>query len=158
MTHDERGAWLFGATVLRTYVVYLGSLVTTDVGTFGGGCGLRGGVARHGGAAILAGIILWIPARARGETDGETFRDARDEAITAHGERAGQGVVALAAMGALGLAAGSRRAVLDANLLYLGFMLAALVSSLARIATYRWGVPNSWWRTTSIDVVRSKTT
>lgn len=142
MTHDERGAWLFGASVLLAYGVYLAIVVPRTWGRSVADVAYEAALLATFGSAILAGIILWV-LLGRGGQGGETFRDARDHEITAYGERAGQGVVALAAMVALGLALRAVEPFWIANVLYLGFVLAALVSSLARIAAYRWGVPDS---------------
>lgn len=92
------------------------------------------------GAGILAMIILSIVVSI---TTGEEGRatDIRDKQITARAEFTARGVLIVGALAAMILAMLEQDGFWIANVLYLGFMLSALLETVTKIALYRGGVP-----------------
>ena len=72
----------------------------------------------------------------------ETHRpDVRDKQIDRAGEQVGNSLVVIASLGALVLAMLQVHWFWIANAIYLGFVLSAVLASLAKLAMYRRGVP-----------------
>jgi hypothetical protein len=91
------------------------------------------------GAAIAAGIVgAVVVAASRPEDAGE---DERDREIGRFGIYAGQGFGVLGGVTALGLAMARASYFWIAHALCAGFVLSALVGTIARLVAYRRGVP-----------------
>lgn len=138
MAQAERLAWQYGILAIVTYPIYLGIILTqaqevplvevdyawpmiwTIVGS------------------IIASIVLAILIGMFFPKDAGK-EDVRDKEISRFGERVGQGFVVAGALAAMLMAIFSWDHFWIANVLYLGFMLSAVLSSIARIAAYRWG-------------------
>ncbi|MEI5585247.1 MULTISPECIES: hypothetical protein [unclassified Agromyces] len=92
------------------------------------------------GGAIVAGIVARI-AIAVVNPGEEHTADVRDKQIDRAGEQVGNSLVAIAAIGALVLAMLQVHWFWIANAIYLGFVLSAVLGSMAKLAMYRRGVP-----------------
>lgn len=142
MTYDEKNTWVFGVIAIVGYAVYLTlvlpqlaanapsdvayqwPMVWTIVGAIGAG--------------VVGGIVLGIFAG-----KGGTERDERDRQIERFGDRVGNGFVVIGGVGALLLALLSAEHFWIANLLYLCFVISAVLQVIAKVVAYRRGL-QSW--------------
>ena len=131
MTSEEKRAWIYGPVSLISYAIYVLLLLLTD---FSYVPVLIGAVA---GAVVLS-IVLHIAVTLR---DPHEPKDERDREIHHFGEYVGRGAVILGSVTALILAMTEAGYFWVANAIYLGFVLSALLSSAARVAAYRRGLP-----------------
>ena len=92
------------------------------------------------GGAIVAGIVARIAIAVVNPSEEHTA-DVRDKQIDRAGEQVGNSLVAIAAIGALVLAMLQVHWFWIANAIYLGFVLSAVLGSMAKLAMYRRGVP-----------------
>lgn len=141
MSYTEKNTWLFGGIAVVGYTVYLVLLFTQAAGrpleqtdyivpmlaTIGGAIV----------AGILGGIVLAIVTRADRDNKGKP--DVRDREIEHAGERVGNSIVVIGALGALVLAWLEVDHFWIANALYLAFVVSALLGTMARLALYRRG-------------------
>jgi hypothetical protein len=143
MSYEEKGTWVYLVIAVVGYTVYL-SLVLPQV---------IGGVAVGDvdyvpvmlwtiGGAIVASIIGRILVEIIFPSES-TKGDVRDRDIDRLGERVGSSFVVIGALGALVLAMLEVDWFWIANVVYLCFVLSALLSSITRLVAYRKGVP-SW--------------
>jgi hypothetical protein len=143
MSYEEKGTWVYLVIAVVGYTVYL-SLVLPQV---------IGGVAVGDvdyvpvmlwtiGGAIVASIIGRILVEIIFPSES-TKGDVRDRDIDRLGERVGSSFVVIGAVGALVLAMLKADWFWIANVVYLCFVLSALLSSITRLVAYRRGVP-SW--------------
>ncbi|MCP2247235.1 hypothetical protein [Lentzea aerocolonigenes] len=138
MAFEEKRAWALAIIALVGYAVYVlvvlngadGPLVDAPyVGallwTIGGG--------------IVAGIVsgIWFGIAAR--NDGLQV-DERDREIGRFGDHIGQSFIVIGGVSAMALAAAEAAHFWIANVLYLSFVLSAVLGSLAKIAAYRKGM------------------
>lgn len=138
MSYREKNTWAYGVIAVLGYGLYV-ALVLSRAGD-----GPLTEVAYAGpllttvGAAVVAGlvvgIVLGMTSRDRGVTD------EREQAIERMGERVGQSFLVLGGVGALVLALLETDQFWIANALYLGFVLSAVLSAVARLVAYRRGV------------------
>lgn len=138
MSYEEKGTWLFGIIAIGGYAVYLALILpavfdspVTEIGyqipmisTIGGGI--------VGGILGAIGIAIASPKDA-----GKA--DQRDREIDRFGERVGQSLVIVGAIGALVLSMLEVHWFWIANALYLGFVLSAVLSVIAKLVAYRRG-------------------
>jgi membrane glycosyltransferase len=138
MSFDEKRAWIQAVVAVCAYGIYLAIVlgragqtplaevhyVSTLLWTVGG--------------AIVAGIVLHILAGLVSGKGG-TRKDQRDREINRFGERVGQSLVVVGAVGALLMAMAELRYFWIANAIYLAFVLSAVLGSVAKIAAYRRG-------------------
>lgn len=92
------------------------------------------------GGAIVAGIVGRVAIAVANPSEEHTA-DVRDKQIDRAGEQVGNSLVAIAAIGALVLAMLQVHWFWIANAIYLGFVLSAVLGSMAKLAMYRRGVP-----------------
>ncbi|MFF2052978.1 hypothetical protein ACFVU2_15365 [Leifsonia sp. NPDC058194] len=136
MSFDEKNAWVFLSTAVLGYAVYLVLLAALGIEPYA--ALLLWTVGGAIAANILARIVLsMIFPR------GSRERDQRDRQVLAFGERVGQAFVILGAVAALLLALIETPWFWIANAVYLGFVLSAVVGSIASLVAYRTGLP-SW--------------
>ena len=141
MSYIEKNTWLFGGIVVVGYATYLVLLFTQAagrpleqteyivpmLGTIGGAIV----------AGILGGIVLSIVTRADRDNNGNP--DVRDKEIEHAGERVGNSIVVIGAIGALVLAWLEVDHFWIANEIYLAFVISGLLGTLTRLAVYRRG-------------------
>jgi NADH:ubiquinone oxidoreductase subunit 6 (subunit J) len=94
------------------------------------------------GGAILAGIVLNIAA-AIVAPEGANEKDQRDREINRIGEHIGQSFVVIGGVAALGMALVEWAPFWIANVIYLCFVLSAVVGAVAKVVAYRRGF-QSW--------------
>ncbi|MFE5672998.1 hypothetical protein ACFQ58_15470 [Agromyces sp. NPDC056523] len=141
MSYEEKGTWVYLVIAVVGYTVYL-SLVLPQV---------VGGVAVEDvdyvpvmlwtiGGAIVATIVLRILVEIVFPSES-TKGDVRDREIDRLGTRVGGSFVVIGALGALVLSMLEADWFWIANVIYLCFVLSALLESITRLVAYRRGVP-----------------
>jgi hypothetical protein len=141
MSYEEKGTWSFLVVAIAGYAVYLWLVLSQIVGgtpveevdyaipmlwTIGG--------------AVVAGIVARIAIEIASPSES-TRADVRDRQIDRAGEQVGNSLVVIAGIGALVLAMLQVHWFWIANAIYLGFVLSAVLGSLAKLAMYRRGLP-----------------
>ncbi|MCK8609086.1 hypothetical protein [Agromyces sp. C10] len=141
MSYEEKGTWSFLVVAIAGYAVYLWLVLSQIVGgtpveevdyaipmlwTIGG--------------AVVAGILARIAIEIASPSES-TRADVRDRQIDRAGEQVGNSLVVIAGIGALVLAMLQVHWFWIANAIYLGFVLSAVLGSLAKLAMYRRGLP-----------------
>ena len=140
MTYEEKGTWVYLVVSLGVYLAYV-------IYILGQGVPLPETnwvwpLVISVGAAIVAAIVLRIVVEII--TPSDNYRsDVRDKSISRQGDAAGNAFVIAGALGALVLALFAADWFWIANVIYLGFVLSALLSSIVRIALYR-GAMQPW--------------
>ncbi|NRQ39625.1 hypothetical protein HII36_48520 [Nonomuraea sp. NN258] len=138
MSFEEKRVWIYAAIAVGVPVVYfaivLGQLPTTPVTEIAYVrpllVAIGAAMVMNIGANIVAGILSPQDA-------GQ--RDERDADIVLYGRRVEFYVLSLGALAAFGLTLLGSAHFWIANALYLGFVLSAFVSSVAKIVAYRRG-------------------
>ena len=125
MATDERRAWSLGVTSLIAYAIYLLLLVS--------GSSYVPALLWTVGGAIAGNIVFGMFFL------GDRRTDQRDREIGRFGDHIGQSLVVAGAVAALLLAITETGYFWIANVIYLGFVLSAVLGSVARIVAYRRG-------------------
>jgi predicted membrane channel-forming protein YqfA (hemolysin III family) len=125
MTSEERRAWSLAATSLIAYVVYLFVLLS--------GAAYVPALLWTVGGAVVVNIAVDI-SFGRGQR-----ADQRDREIGRFGDHIGQSMVIAGAVAAMLLALFEARYFWIANVIYLAFVLSAILGSTAKIFAYRRG-------------------
>ena len=135
MTFEEKRAWILALVSVVAYVVYaaivgarLGTHPVADVPYVAPLLWTVGGSIV---ASIVLGMVVGGPRIER--------QDQRDREIGRFGEHIGQSLVVTGGVAALLLALLRADYFWIANVLYLGFVLSALLGSIAKIFAYRRG-------------------
>jgi len=141
MSYEEKGTWSFLVVTIVVYGVYLWLvLAQLAAGTPVDEIDYVAPMLWTIGGAIVAGIVGRILLEVI--TPSESRRaDVRDKQIDRAGEQVGNSLVVIAGIGALVLAMLQVHWFWIANTIYLGFVLAGILSSLAKLAMYRRGLP-----------------
>lgn len=145
MSYEEKNTWVFAFIAPLGLIVYLVLLFTQldgrplaeadyvwpMAGTILGAivAGILGG--------IVVGIITGITSG--GKNGGQS--DQRDKQIGRFGEQIGNSFIVIGGVGALILCFIEAPHFWIANLLYVCFVLAAILSSIAKLIAYRRGLP-----------------
>jgi hypothetical protein len=139
MSYEEKGTWVYLVTSAGAYLVYLAIVV---------GRVLHTPVAQ----VAYASVLLWttvasIVASVAGRTLVETARrsesrraDVRDRDISRFGEYVSRWFVIFGAAGAFFMAIAKVDYFWIANVIYLGFVLWAVVGSVVKLVAYRRGL------------------
>jgi hypothetical protein len=141
MSYEEKGTWVYLVVAITGFTVYL-FLVLPE---------LLNGIAVDEidyvpamlwtiGGAIVASIVLRILVEIVWPS-GNTRGDVRDKEIDRLGERVGNAFLVIGAIGALVLAMFEGGYFWIANVIYLCFVLSAILSSVTKVIVYRRGVP-----------------
>lgn len=138
MTYEEKGVWVYVVVVLGTYGTYaaivIGQLATTPIAAIDYGAPLLWSI----GASIVAAIILRIVVEILSPSEKQQA-DSRDREIGRRGELIGMGGLVAGSIVGMLLALAQAEHFWIANAIYLGFVLSALISSVAKIVLYRRG-------------------
>ena len=140
MSHEERITWSLGVMAPLAYVTYLALTFVVGDGPLDGATFVWPMIWTIGGgivAGILAGIVVGIVSGMAGDT---TFKpDQRDKEIGWLGRRVGGSFIVIGGLGALILCFVQAPHAWIANVLYLAFIVAAIVESIAKLVVYRRG-------------------
>jgi hypothetical protein len=138
MSYLEKNTWAFGVIAVLGYGSYVAVVLSRADGGPLTGVAYVGPLLATIGAAVVTGIVAGIVL---GMTSAERgVRDEREQAIERMGEHVGQSFLVLGGLGALVLALVEADHFWIANVLYLGFVLSAVLSSVARLVAFRRGV------------------
>lgn len=141
MSYEEKGTWLYLVVAVVGFTVYATLVLPQLVG------GTAVGEIEYVpvmlwtiGGAIVASIVGRILIEIVFPSDS-TKGDVRDREIDQLGERVGSAFIVIGALGALVLAMFQAQWFWIANVIYLCFVLSAILSSITKIVVYRRGVP-----------------
>lgn len=140
MTHEEKRAWIYLAVTVVAFATYVVLLLRRADGRPLADTPYAGLMLATIGAAILASILAEV-ALAMVQPRASRSSDVRDRDIRWFGDRVGQAFVILGAVAALLMAMAEWQWFWIANVLYLGFVLSAVVGTSARVIAYRGGLP-----------------
>lgn len=141
MSYEEKSAWVMGVLAVVALAVYaaitLGQAadmpltetpyVPTMLWTIGG--------------SIIASIVIHIGV---GMTSRNRKKDQRDREFYRFGETVGHGFLVAGALAALVMALLEWDYFWIANVLFLAFILSAIVAAIAKIVAYRRGIVGAW--------------
>ena len=141
MSYEEKGTWVYLVVSAIGYAVYV-FLVLPQLlgGTPVDEIDYVPAVFWTIGGSIVAAIVLRILVEIV-VPSGSTRGDVRDKEIDRLGERVGNAFLVIGAIGALLLALFEGGYFWIANVIYLGFVLSAILSSITKVIVYRKGVP-----------------
>ncbi len=142
MSAQEKYAWILGIVAVAGYSVYVGLLFGSGTGPLPErpyapimlwtiAVGIVAGIALNIVTGIVSGMFRKDASRV----------DLRDRQIARFGEHVGQSFVVLGGVAALLLAILEADHFWIANVVYLGFVLSAVLGSIAKIVGYRRGLP-----------------
>ncbi|MGW7453428.1 hypothetical protein [Streptomyces sp. NPDC054787] len=138
MAVEEKRAWIMIAVAIVSYGAYLAVVL----GRSGDGPLAQqpyvAALLWTVGASIVASIALHITVAVLSPEDGKT-KDQRDREIHHFGEYIGQSFIAIGGVAGLVLAMAEADQFWIANVIYLAFVLSAIVGSIAKVAAYRSG-------------------
>ena len=142
MASEERTAWQYGILAIVTYAVYLtvilGRAGTTPLTEVDFAWPMIWTILGSIAASIVLSILIgmFFP-----KDIGKS--DVRDKQIGRFGDHVGQGFVIAGALAAMLMVIADWDRFWIANVIYLGFVLSAVLSSVAKIVAYRRGF-QSW--------------
>ncbi|MDQ2697856.1 MAG: hypothetical protein M3Y46_03600 [Actinomycetota bacterium] len=139
MSYEERAAWVQGIVAVIGYGIYVAVILSRASGSPLADAPYVDAMLWTIGSAIVAGILGGIVVGI--STRGRTLKDQRDRQIYRHGESIGQSFVVIGALGALILAWFEIDWFWIANLLYLCFVLSAILSWIVKAVAYKRGLP-----------------
>jgi hypothetical protein len=135
---EEKHSWITAVVSLAAYVVYLvtvlgraGDVPLTEVP-------YAATLMWTIGAAIVVTIVLGIAAGIASPKD-DRRKDVRDREIYRFGDSIGQSFVVIGAVAAMAMSMAELAYFWIANVIYLMFVLSAVLSSVAKIFAYRKG-------------------
>lgn len=136
VTHEEKNAWILGIAAVVSYAVYLVLVLGRAGGRPLTEVPYVAALLWTVGTSIVATIVLSIVV-AIVSKDGA--KDQRDVEIGRLGEHVGHSFVVIGAVAALLLAMAEAPHFWIANVIYLAFVLSAVLGSITRISAYRRG-------------------
>ncbi|MDO3704850.1 hypothetical protein Q3W71_24600 [Micromonospora sp. C28SCA-DRY-2] len=140
MTHEEKRAWIMLVVSAVGYAVYATVVLSRVDGEPLAATPYAGVLLWTIGGAIVASIVAEI-AMGVVNPRASRVRDDRDREIGRLGDHVGQAFVIIGAVSALLMALAEWDWFWIANVIYLCFVLSAVVGSLAKVIVYRRGVP-----------------
>lgn len=138
MSAEEKHAWIAALVAVGGYAAYLTIILGRVDGTPLADVPYVSTLLWTVGAAIVATIVLHILVAIVSPKDADK-KDQRDKEIYRFGEYIGQSFVVIGGVAALGMSLLELDHFWIANVIYLGFVLSAILGSVAKIAAYRWG-------------------
>lgn len=138
MSFEEKNTWVYALVSVAAFAAYLVTILGRAQGIPVSEVPYVGAMLWSIGAAIAASIVGRVVIAAAWPRDADRT-DQRDKEIYRFGEYVGQWLVVIGAAVALLLAMAEVDHFWIANELYLAFVLAALLSSAAKLVGYRRG-------------------
>ncbi len=139
MAFEEKRAWIMVLVTVAAYGTYvavvLGRAGDTPLADTAYGAPLLWSI----GAAVAGAIALNIAAAVAAPQDADRGADERDRAIHRSSELTGQSFVVIGGVCTLVMAVAEVPHFWIANVVYLTFVLSSLLSSTAKIISYRRG-------------------
>ncbi|MFC7548971.1 hypothetical protein [Plantactinospora sp. GCM10030261] len=140
MTHEEKRSWIMLVVSAVGYAVYAAVVLSRVDGEPLAATPYVGVLLWTIGGAIVASIVAEI-AMSVVNPRASRVKDVRDREIGRLGDHIGQAFVVIGAVSALLMALAEWDWFWIANVIYLCFVLSAVVGSLAKVIVYRRGVP-----------------
>lgn len=137
MAYEEKRAWIMLVVAVVAYVGYLVAVLGRAGDAPLAEVPYAAGLLWSIGASIVAGIVLGIVAGIASPRGRRT--DERDREIVRFGENIGQSFVVIGGVAALLMAIFEVGYFWIANVVYLCFVLSAVLGSIAKVVAYRWG-------------------
>jgi hypothetical protein len=138
MPWEEKSAWSMGIVTVATYTGYLTIILGRAGQTPLVDVPYAGTLLWTIGAAIVAAIAVHIILAISNPQEAGK-KDQRDKEIYRFGEYVGQSVVVAGGVAVMFMAMAEMDHFWIANTIYLGFILSGILSSVAKIASYRRG-------------------
>jgi hypothetical protein len=142
MSFDEKNTWAFLVIAIVGYATYIAVVLTSANGQSLPDLNYGSTMLWTISGAIVAGILANIAISIASPKEAGK-RDRRDKEIGRFGDSAGHAFVIIGAVAALLLAIIEADYFWIANVIYLCFCLAAVLSSVIKLIAYRRGLP-SW--------------
>jgi drug/metabolite transporter (DMT)-like permease len=140
MTHEEKRAWIRLVAAVLGYAAYAAIVVSRTDGRPLVTTPYASTLLWTIGAAVVASIAAEI-VMAAGNPGASRVSDERDRDIDRLGERIGQWFVVGGAVAAMLLAMAGRDHFWIANVIYLGFVLSAVLGGITKVVAYRRSLP-----------------
>lgn len=140
MTHEEKRAWIRLVVAVLAYSAYVGLIVSRVDGHPLPDVPYASTLLYTVGAAIVASIVaeagmgILIPGASR-------TKDVRDREIGRLGDHVGQSFVVIGAVAAMLMAMAGWDRFWIANVIYLCFVLSAILGGITKVIVYRRSVP-----------------
>ncbi|MDJ0343472.1 hypothetical protein QMK19_18135 [Streptomyces sp. H10-C2] len=138
MPFEEKRAWIMGGVAVGAYAVYLVIVLGRAGNTPLAEVPYVSALLWTIGAAIVTSIVLNIVVAIASSKDADK-KDQRDREIHRIGEYIGQSFVVAGGMTALGMSLAELDYFWISNVIYLAFILSAILGSVAKIVAYRRG-------------------
>lgn len=137
MTTEEKSVWIFGVVAVVAYASYASTILALADGPLNE-VAYAWPMFWTIVGAIVASIILHILVAVIWPKDAGK-RDARDKEISRFGDFVGSGFVSAGAVAAMIMAMLQLDTFWIANVIYLGFVLSAILATVAKVVAYRGG-------------------
>jgi hypothetical protein len=136
---EEKRAWVLAIVAVVGYAAYVVVVLGSAAGRPLAEVPYAGAMLWTIGLGIVAGIVAGIASGIVSREDGVQV-DERDREIGRFGDHIGQSFVVIGGVSAMALAMAEAAHFWIANVLYLCFVLSAVLGSLAKIMAYRRGM------------------
>lgn len=140
MSYEEKSAWILGVIAIGAYGVYLAVVLSLARTTPLTEVAYVAPMLWSIGAAIAAGIVVKILVTIF-SPKGSDQKDQRDRQIYRFGEYTGQSFLVIGGSAALLMALAEWDYFWIANVLYLAFVLSAVLGTITKVVAYRRGLP-----------------
>ncbi len=138
MSFEEKSAWIMGLLAVGAYTAYLIIIIGLAVDLPLAEVPYVAPLLWSVGASIAASIVLHILIQIASPKDAGK-KDQRDKEIYRFGEYIGQSFLVIGGVAALIMAMVELDHFWIANVVYLAFVLSAILGSVAKIVAYRRG-------------------
>jgi drug/metabolite transporter (DMT)-like permease len=140
MTLEERRAWIRLVVAIAAYGGYVGVVLSQAAGRPLADAAYAAALLWSVGAAIAAAIVIETLSGAAGPRMSRV-KDVRDKQIGQLGDYVGQSFVVIGAVAAMLMAMAGWERFWIANVIYLCFMLSAVLGNVTKVIVYRGDFP-----------------
>jgi len=140
MTSEEKNAWVMLVVAAGAYGVYLAVILAGAANTPLAEVPYASAILWTIGGAIVANIVVNTLAGISSPKSAAK-KDQRDREIYHFGEYVGRAFIVIGGVAALIMAMLELPYFWIANVVYLAFVLSAILSSIAKVVVYRRGLP-----------------
>jgi len=140
MTHVEKRAWINLVAAILSYATYVAIITSRADGRPLPAVPYAGVLLWTVGGAIVASILAEI-VLAIVVPGASLASDVRDREIGRFGEHVGQSFVVIGAVAAMAMAMAGWDRFWIANVIYLCFVLSAILGGITKVVVYRRSVP-----------------
>ncbi|BCJ49836.1 hypothetical protein Asp14428_13110 [Actinoplanes sp. NBRC 14428] len=140
VAHEEKRAWIRLVVAVLGYAAYLIAVLAGRDGRPLASVPYAAAMLWTIGAAIAASILAEVVVAAA-NPGASRVTDERDREIGRLGESVGQSSVVIGAIAAMLLAMAERDPFWTANVIYLCFVLSAVLGGITKVVVYRRSVP-----------------